>query len=89
MEARASEMIITLRNSLGRELMTYRSYVVPRAKEHISVSIGSDSMRWKVMGVEYQVRGEQGDTVDLEVLPVNDAARDHASSLSIVTESIR
>ena len=66
-------MNITLRSGLGREISVYHSYVVPRVKELIQVA-APGSMLFQVKEVRYQVQNEESSSVDIEVLPIDDAA---------------
>ncbi|MGH2505879.1 MAG: hypothetical protein ACRDHZ_00430 [Ktedonobacteraceae bacterium] len=73
-------MIITLRSGLGKEISVYRSHVVPRIKEFIQVTTPT-LMLFQVMKICYQVQGEESSSVDIEVLPIDEAARKHIQEL--------
>jgi len=78
-------MLVTLRSGLGREISTYRSYVVPRVEEFVQVA-APGPMLFQVKQVRYQVENEEGSSVDVEVVPVDDAARKRIQELFTLYE---
>ena len=70
-------MIIRVHSGLGKEISVYHSSVTPRKQEVISIN----QMLFKVTDVLHQVQDEQQTSVDLEVMPVNQAASDYMGRL--------
>ena len=79
-------MLVTLRSGLGREISTYRSYVVPRVEEFVQVA-APGPMLFQVKQVRYQVENEEGSSVDVEVVDVDDAARKRIQELFTLSAS--
>lgn len=70
-------MNITVNSGLGKEIGVYHSHIIPRKQEVISIN----QMLFKVTDVIHQVQDEQQTSVELEVMPVNQAASDYLGNL--------
>ena len=70
-------MNITVLSGLGKEISIYHSHIVPRKQEIISIN----QMLFRITNVLHKVQDEQQTSVELEVMPVNQAATDYLGSL--------
>lgn len=68
-------MLLSLQTSTKQEIGSLNSSYIPRIDEHIKLN----NCLFQVTSVCYQVSNQECHRIDIEIKPVNDAARQYIS----------